>query len=195
MDLTKTGCLISSLRREKGMTQKEVAEKLGVCAKTVSKWETGRGFPDVALIPKLSEVFRVDITKLIDGELPKAEKEAGNVRRTKFHVCEKCGNIVANAGDAEIVCCGRKLSPLAAKEPDEAHKLDVEMIEDDFYITFPHPMEKGHFISFFAYVRFDRVLTVRLYPEQGGEVRFPQMRGGKMYYYCSEHGLFEHKVK
>ena len=89
MDLTKTGCLISSLRREKGMTQKEVAEKLGVCAKTVSKWETGRGFPDVALIPKLSEVFRVDITKLIDGELPKAENEAGNVRRTKFHVFEK----------------------------------------------------------------------------------------------------------
>lgn len=195
MDLMKTGSLIAGLRREAGMTQRDVAERLGVCAKTVSKWETGRGFPDVALIPKLSEIFSVDISKLIDGEMPKTKKESGNVRRTKFYVCEKCGNIVMSVGDAEIVCCGRKLAPLVSKEPDEAHKLGVELIEDDFYITFTHPMEKKHFISFFSYVRFDRVLTVRLYPEQGGEVRFSQMRGGKMYYYCSEHGLFEHRFK
>lgn len=195
MDLMKTGSLLSELRREKKMTQKAVAEKLGICAKTVSKWETGRGFPDVALIPLLSEIFSVDISKLIGGEMPKTKKETGNVRRTKFYVCEKCGNIITSVGEAEIVCCGRKLSPLVAKEPDEAHKLNVELIEDDFYITFSHPMEKEHFVSFFTYVRFDRVLTVRLYPEQGGELRFPQMRGGKMYYYCSNHGLFEHRFR
>ena len=195
MDLMKTGGLLSELRKEKKMTQKAVAEKLGVCAKTVSKWETGRGFPDVVLIPKLSEIFSVDISKLIDGEMPKTKKEPGNVRRTKFYVCEKCGNIVTSVGDAEIVCCGRKLSQLAPKEADDEHRLDVELIEDDFYITFPHPMEKEHFISFFSFVRFDRVLTVRLYPEQGGELRFPQMRGGKMYYYCSNHGLFEYRFK
>lgn len=195
MDLRKTGSLLSELRREAGFTQKCVAEKLGVCAKTVSKWETGRGFPDVMLIPKLAEIFSVDISKLIDGEMPKTKKETGNVRRTKFYVCEKCGNIVTSVGDAEIACCGRKLSPLIAKEADEEHKIDVELIEDDFYMTFLHPMEKEHYISFFSYVRFDRVLTVRLYPEQGGEVRLPQMRGGKMYYYCTDHGLFEHRFK
>lgn len=116
------------------------------------------------------------------------------MKNTKFYVCEKCGNILTGAGNAEIVCCGTKLSSLVGKEADEAHKLNVEKIEDDFYITFSHPMTKEHYISFISYVRFDRVLTVRLYPEQGGELRFPQMRGGKMYYYCNTHGLFELEI-
>jgi len=115
------------------------------------------------------------------------------VKRTKIYVCEKCGNLLTSAGSAEIICCGRKLSPLAAKQPDESHCLNVEKIEDDYYIAFSHPMTKEHYISFFSYVRFDRMLTIRLYPEQEGEVRFPQMRGGKMYYYCNNHGLFEIK--
>ncbi len=194
MDLSKTGKLIAQLRREKGLTQKEVAENLGICAKTVSKWETGHGFPDVSFITELSKMFGVDPSKLLEGEMPKIKPEVGNVKNTKFYVCEKCGNILTSAGNAEIVCCGRKLSPLAAKEADDAHKLNVEKIEDDFYITFSHPMTKEHYISFISYVRFDRVLTVRLYPEQGGELRFPQMRGGKMYYYCNTHGLFELKI-
>ncbi len=194
MDLSKTGRLIAQLRRENGLTQKDVAEKLGICAKTVSKWETGHGFPDVNLISELSKIFKVDISKLLEGEMPEIKPEVGNVKRTKFYVCEKCGNMLTSVGNAEIICCGRKLSPLTAKVADETHKLNVEHIEDDFYITFLHPMTKEHYISFFAYVRFDRVLTVKLYPEQGGEVRFPQMRGGKMYYYCNTHGLFELKI-
>ena len=193
MDLSKTGKLIAQLRKEKGLTQKAVAQGLGVCSKTVSKWETGHGFPDVSLISGLSEILGVDISKLLEGEMPKIKQEAGNVKRTKFYVCEKCGNILTSIGSAEIVCCGRKLAPLVAKEADSAHRMNVERIEDDYYITFSHPMTKEHYISFFSYVRFDRVLTVKLYPEQGGEVRFPVMRGGKMYYYCSNHGLFELK--
>ena len=87
MDLSKTGRLIAKLRLEKGFTQRQVAEKLGICAKTVSKWETGHGFPDVSLIPQLSDVFSIDISKLIDGELPQIKPEVGNVKRTKFYVC------------------------------------------------------------------------------------------------------------
>lgn len=191
MDLTKTGKLIAQLRREKGLTQKNVADSLGICAKTDSKWETGHGFPDVSLISGLSQIFQVDITKLLEGEMPQINPEVGNVKRTKFYVCEKCGNILTSTGKAEIVCCGRKLSPLTAKEADEAHKLNPQKIEDDYYITFFHPMTKEHYISFVSYVRFDRVLTVKLYPEQDAEVRFGQMRGGKLYYYCNTHGLFE----
>ena len=193
MDLIKTGKLIADLRHEKGFTQKNIAEKLGICAKTVSKWETGRGFPDISLISKLSEIFQVDISKLLHGEMPEAKREACNVKRTKFYVCEKCGNIVTSMANSEIICCGRKLSPLPANTPDDAHKLNIEIIEDDFYITFPHPMTKEHYISFVSYVRFDRVLTIKLYPEQSSELRFPQMRGGKMYFYCNSHGLFEYK--
>ncbi len=194
MNLSKTGKLISQLRHEAGLTQKEVATKLGVCAKTISKWETGNGFPDISLISGLSEIFRVDVCKLINGELPKTKSEGGNMKKTKFYVCEKCGNILTAIGDADIVCCGRSLLPLNATECDENHKLNFEDVEDEYYITFPHPMTKEHYISFISYVRFDRVLTIKLYPEQGGEVRMPKMRGGKLYYYCNNHGLFELKI-
>ena len=194
MDLLKTGKLIATLRKEKGLTQKDVAEKLGISPKTVSKWETGNGFPDISLISDLSAVFAVDVLKLLEGEMPKSKTEGCNVKRTKFYVCEKCGSLLTSVGDAEITCCGRKLSSLKPAMPDNAHTLNIEKIEDDYYITFAHPMTKDHFISFVAYVRFDRVLTVKLYPEQGGELRFPQMRGGKMYYYCNNHGLFELKI-
>lgn len=194
MDLSKTGILICELRREKGLTQKSIAEKLGICAKTVSKWETGRGFPDISLISELSKIFQVDISKLLDGEMPKIKPEVGNMKRTKFYVCEKCGNLLTSIGNSEIVCCGRKLAMLSAKEPDADHTLNIQGVEDDFYITFHHPMTKEHYISFVSYVRFDRVLTVKLYQEQDGEVRFPQMRGGKICYYCNKHGLFEIKL-
>ena len=190
MNLTKTGKLISELRKEKGLTQKALAESIGICAKTVSKWETGRGFPDVTLISDLSNVLGVDISKLLKGEIPKSKPDAGNIKRMKFYVCKECGNILTSIAGADIICCGRKLSPLIAKTHDKAHQLNTSIIEDDFYITFPHPMTKDHYISFISYVRFDRVLTVKLYPEQGGEVRFPIMRGGRIYYYCSNHGLY-----
>lgn len=194
MDLIKTGQLIASLRREQRLTQKQVAECLGVCAKTVSKWETGRGFPDISLLGELACVLKVDPIKLILGELPPIKKEVGNVKKTKFYVCEKCGNLLTDLGGAEIVCCGRNLFPLNPQAADEAHELRIEEIEDDFYITFDHPMTKDHYVAFFAYVRFDRVLTLRLYPEQGSEVRFPRMRGGKLYWYCNNHGLFELRI-
>ena len=194
MYLSKTGKLIAGLRREKGLTQREVAEKLGICAKTVSKWETGHGFPDVSLIAGLSKILQVDISKLLEGEMPKIKPEVGNVKRTKFYVCEKCGNVLTGIGNAEISCCGRRLSQLSAKEPDEAHKLNIKKTEDEYYITFSHPMTKEHYISFVSYVRFDRVLTLKLYPEQDGELRFPLMHGGKMYYYCNNHGLFEVRI-
>ena len=124
----------------------------------------------------------------------KIKSEVIIVKNTKFYVCEKCGNILASTGDAEIVCCERKLSSLVAKEADEAHKSNVEKIEDDFYIEFNHEMTKQHYIGFVAYVRFDRVHTIRLYPEQDATVRFPKMYGGKLYYYCNTHGLFEIKI-
>lgn len=194
MDLSKTGKLIAELRREKGLTQKDVADKLGICSKAVSKWETGRGFPDVSIVSELSKIFQVGTDKLLRGEMPGIKPEAGNVKNTEFYVCKNCGNIITSVGDAEIMCCGRKLDPAIAQQADDAHTVNAEIIEDEFYITFSHPMTKEHYISFFSYVRFDRILTVRLYPEQGGELRFPQMRGGKMYYYCNTHGLFEVKL-
>ena len=129
MDLLKTGKLIAELRREKSLTQKDVAEKLGVCAKTISKWETGHGFPDVSLIAELSKIFQVDVSKLLEGEMPKTKPDGGNVKRTKFYICERCGNLLTSIGKADIVCCGRTLSPLSAKSSDDEHILNVENLE------------------------------------------------------------------
>jgi desulfoferrodoxin (superoxide reductase-like protein) len=63
-------------------------------------------------------------------------------------------------------------------------------MDGDYYITFEHEMSKAHYISFVAYVACDRVLMVKLYPEQSAAVRFPQMYGGKLYAYCNQHGLW-----
>ena len=94
----------------------------------------------------------------------------------------------------ELHCCSRKLEALKPQKADEAHQVRVQEIEEDWYITFDHPMKKDHYFRFAAYVTMDRVLLVRLYPEQGGEFRIPQIRGGgKLYLCCSRDGLFEMK--
>lgn len=195
MDLLKTGGLIAQLRREQGMTQKDVADQLGICAKTVSKWETGHGFPDVSFLSQLSQIFQVDLSQLLEGELPKVRTRSGNMKKTKFYVCQTCGNLLSGVENAEISCCGRRLSPLQAKEADPEHDIQVSKIENEFYLEFSHPMTKEHFIGFVSYVRFDRVLTVHLYPEQDAAVRFPIMYGGKIFYYCNRHGLFVYQPK
>jgi len=70
MDLNKTGLFISALRKQNGLTQKELAEKIGVTDKAVSRWETGKGFPDVSILKLLAEVLNVSITEIVNGEKP-----------------------------------------------------------------------------------------------------------------------------
>ena len=189
MDAHEIGQLIQRLRRESGMTQRELGNALHVSDRTVSKWERGVGSPDVSLLPALSGVFKVNIESLLNGALDENRADGGNMKRIQFYVCPVCGNIVTATGGAEIVCCSRRLEALKARPADEAHALHIETVEDERYITFTHPMEKGHFLRFLACVSFDRALVVRLYPEQGGEARLPMLRGGKLYLCCSEHGL------
>ena len=114
------------------------------------------------------------------------------MKRIKFYVCPDCGNILTATGGGELHCCGRRLEPLKVQKADVEHAVSVQEMEEDWYVTFSHPMEKSHFFRFAAYVTVDRVLLVRLYPEQGGEFRIPQIRGGgKLYLCCSSHGLFQ----
>lgn len=196
MDNRETGKLLAQLRRERGMTQRQVAERLSVSTQAVSKWECGAGCPDVALLPALSTMFGVSAERLLDGALKPAPMEVGNLRRMKFYMCPDCGNILTATGGGDLYCCGRRLEPLKARAADEAHSVQVQEIEEDWYVTFSHPMEKGHFLRFAACVTSDRVLLVRLYPEQGSEFRLPQIRGGaKMYVCCSRDGLFEVSLK
>ncbi len=189
MDCIKTGRLIKNLRQEKRLTQKQLADSIGVSDKTVSKWERGYGCPDVSLLGTLCAALGITVHSLLCGELS-CNDNGGNMKKTVFYVCPNCGNILISTGESEPACCGRRLHPLHAKPADDEHMPAVSEIEDEHYITFPHEMTKSHYIAFAAYVSYDRVLLVRLYPEQGGELRIPRMHGGKLYLYCSQHGLW-----
>ncbi|MBQ8233331.1 MAG: SAM-dependent methyltransferase [Lachnospiraceae bacterium] len=192
MDLCKNGKMLYELRRAKGMTQKQVAEQLGVLPKTVSKWETGHGFPDTSLLAKLSETLGVSVDTLLSGDLNQNMEEVGNMKKLKIYVCPHCGGFMHVMGDSQITCCGKQLIPLKASEVNSDHVMAIEEIENDYYVTFLHEMTKEHYISFISYVTFDKVLTVKLYPEQDSAVRFPRLYGGKFYFYCNNHGLFEY---
>ena len=77
MNAEKTGFLIYELRNRKGLTQKELAEQCNVTDKAVSKWERGEGCPDVTVLPKLAEVFGVEVESIMNGELPVSQDVSG----------------------------------------------------------------------------------------------------------------------
>ena len=195
MNLSKNGKLLCDLRKAKGLTQKQVADKLGIVPKTVSKWETGHGFPDVSTVSALADILGVSEKTILSGDLEQNLESANNMKRTKFYVCPHCGSFLQGTGNGQVVCCGKQLEALTAVSADDEHTINVSEIEDNFYIEFNHEMTKEHYISFVSYVRFDRVLTIKLYPEQDSAVRFPKMYGGKIYFYCSKHRLFEYQMK
>lgn len=189
MDCTKTGKLIAALRKEKGMTQKNLADALGVLNKTVSKWECGSGCPDLSYWPELSAILCVDMVQMMEGEITSNKPDSGNIDKIRFYVCPDCGNILAGTGSASVFCCGRKLEYLTLAEKTEELEISVEESDIDYYITFRHAMEKEHYIAFAAYVKSDRILLIRLYPEQSSAFRIPICSGGKLYLYCIRHGL------
>ena len=194
MNTYVTGNTIKQLREGRGLTQAELAQMIGVSSKTVSKWETGKGLPDITLLQPLAQALGISVIELMNGERITNRNVSANLLRGKFYVCPICGNAIHSTGNALVSCCGITLPPLEAEEPDEDHGITVENVEDEQFITVQHPMTKAHFISFLAYVTCDRVQLVKLYPEGNPETRM-QLRGrGQLYYYCNRHGLFRKKV-
>ena len=195
MDHYVTGTVIKALREKQGMTQAQLAEKLKVTDKAVSKWETGRGLPDLSLLEPLAAALRASVPELLSGQVIENRNRASNLLRSRLYVCPVCGNVMFAKGDSVISCCGIALPALEAEEPDEKHRALVEQVENEYFVTVPHDMTKEHFISFMAYVTMDRVEIKALYPEGNAEARFfPRARGGKLYYYCNRHGLFCQKI-
>ena len=185
-----TGSAIRLLREKKGYTQKQLAERLIVSDKAVSKWESGRGLPDISLIEPLAKTLGISVAELLSGECIQNTNRHGNMNKSRFYVCPVCGNVIFAAGEGAFSCCGVQLPPLEREEDDPEHQIATERIEDDLFVSVSHPMEKTHYISFFAYVSADRVQIVKLYPEQNAEARFPARGRGTLYAYCNHHGLF-----
>ncbi len=189
MDCSKTGALILKLRKEKGLTQKALAEKMNISDRAISKWERGIGCPDVSLLNELSEIFGVNIEKILLGDLEPNLNDGGNMKKIKFYLCPDCGNVLSGTGNGEIYCCGRKLGALMPQKSVEGHNINIEEVETDYYITMEHEMEKSHYISFAAYVSYDRAMIIKMYPEQAAEICLPKMRRGELYICCTKHGL------
>ena len=185
-----TGAVIRELREKKNLTQAELAEKLNVSDKTVSKWETAKGCPDISLLEPIAQVFGVSITELISGNAVYNENVSANMLRSKFYVCPVCGNVIHSMGEAVIHCHGVFLTPCQAEETDENHKIFIEKVEDEYYVRIEHDMKKQHYISFIAAVSSDRMQMVKLYPEGDPEARFKKNGVRKIFFYCNRDGLF-----
>ena len=194
MNTYVTGSTIRQLREKCGLTQGALAEIIGVSSKTVSKWETAKGLPDIQLLEPLAQALGISVIELMSGEHITNQNISANMLRCKFYVCPLCGNIIHATGNAVVSCCGITLPPLEAEEVDEEHAVTIEPVEDEHFITVRHPMTKQHYISFAAFVTSDRLQLVKLYPE-GNAVTRMQLRGrGYLYYYCNRHGLYRKKI-
>ena len=169
MNTYVTGSTIRLLREAKGLTQAELARQLLVSAKTVSKWETAKGLPDISLLEPLAAALGVSVLELMQGEPVVNRNRAANLLRSKLYVCPLCGNVLHSTGQAVVSCCGITLPALdiaEADDADEKHQLTIERVEDELFVTLHHPMEKGHFISFIAYLTGDKLQLVKAYREE-----------------------------
>lgn len=189
-----TGATIKRLREGKGLTQSDLAQKLNVSSKTISKWETGKGYPDITLISPLAETLGVSVIELLSGNDITNRNRSFNMLRAKIYVCPVCGNVIFGSGEALVSCCGITLPVLEAEETDENHSISIETVEDEYFITVNHEMTKEHYISFVAALSDDGIQLVKLYPEGNAEARFKIRRIKYLYYYCNRHGLYKTKI-
>lgn len=195
MNTYVTGATIKMLRESRNLTQSQLAEKIGVSSKTVSKWETAKGLPDISLLQSLAQALGISVIELMNGEHIVNKNISANLLRCKFYICPICGNIIHSTGNAVVSCCGITLPPLESESQDDHHMATIQKVEDEHFITIQHPMTKQHFISFVAFVTDHQLQMVKLYPEGNAETRL-QLRGmGYLYYYCNQHGLFRQPIR
>lgn len=185
-----TGTVIKELREKNNMTQLQLAEKLGVSDKSISKWECFRGYPDISLLESIAKVFKISVTELISGNAIQNANVSANMLRSKFYVCPVCGNVIHSMGEAAIHCHGIQLMPLEAEAPDDHHMISIERIEDEYYVRIDHSMTKEHYISFVAAASSGDMQLVKLYPEGNAEAGFKIRGVKKIFFYCNRDGLF-----
>ena len=190
MDRYVTGAVIKKLREGKKMTQEELAERIHVSGKAVSKWETGAGFPDISLLEPLAEALGISVIELLSGEDVRNTNRSCNMEKGRFYVCPVCGNVIGTAGETVVSCCGINLPPLETEEHGGEHEIRIQTDAGEYYVSIAHPMTKDHYISFIAAVSDRGVQLAKLYPEGNAEARFRMDHVKHIYAYCNRHGLF-----
>ena len=119
MNTYVTSNTIRQLRENRGLTQAELADQLGVSSKTISKWETAKGLPDISLLQPLARALGISVIELMDGEHIINRNRSANMLRSKFYVCPLCGNVIHSIGDSVISCCGITLPALEPETPED----------------------------------------------------------------------------
>ncbi len=89
--------------------------------KAVSKWETGRGLPDLSIIEELARALSVSLSELLSGDLKTNENISGNIKKMQFYVCPVCENVINSLGDGSYSCCGINLPKLETENEDDEH--------------------------------------------------------------------------
>lgn len=189
MNCAKIGKLIYSLRKEKHLTQQQLADRMNISDKAISKWERGLGCPDVSLLPELAEIFGVSLEVLLSGKLDANALVGGNMKKLKFYVCTVCGNLFTATEQANISCCGKILQKLEMNKAVESEKLSVEQVENDYFISTDHQQTKEHYITFVALLTGDSIMIRKQYPEWDVQTRIPAFGHGMLVWYCTIHGL------
>lgn len=190
MDNIQIGQRIRAARLGKNMTQQQLGEALGISGKAVSKWETGRGAPEVDCLPRLSTILGLDLSALLEGQREEQEMVNGNFKKMKFYVCPHCGNLVVSAERGDFSCCGHVLEALTPQKPDEAHSVTIAQSDGDWFLTAKHEMTRQHYLSFAAFLTGDTAIVKKCYPEWDFQVRIPRISHGIFLWYCTSHGLF-----
>lgn len=124
-------------------------------------------------------------------------------KNTVFYKCPICGNVIGLIdGDiSHMTCCGKNMERLDANSVDAAKEKHVpvyERVEDEIVVKVgevEHPMGKDHYIMWIAMVSDNQTTRIRLYPEQGTEVRFKYIPQSTLYAYCNKHGLWKRDVE
>ena len=134
MDLVKTGTFLKELRKEKNITQEELAEKMGVSRRTVSRWETGSNMPDMDILIDISDFYEVDLREILDGERKNKQMDK-EVKETVLKVAEYENEGKKRNSIVVIVCSGLGIMSLLAN-------LIMSMMElpDTFLTGFLHGM-------------------------------------------------------
>ena len=185
-----TGAVIKNLREKKNLTQAELAEKLNVSDKAISKWENAKGYPDISLLEPLANSLGVSVAELLSGNAVQNANISANMLRTKFYVCPVCGNVMHSVGEAVIHCHGILLTPCQPEETNENHKIFIERVEDEYYIRIEHDMTKQHYISFIVALSSDKIQMIKLYPEGNAEARVKINGVKKILFYCNRDEMF-----
>lgn len=118
------------------------------------------------------------------------------MNKLKIYHCPTCHNIIADYGNAKLDCCESPLSALTIQkgEMGDSHSPIIEDCDGEWFVKFDHSMDKGHHLAAVFIETYDRLLHVRLFPEQEASLHLHPTHHAKIYVVCSSEGVFVYDV-